>query len=64
MRRSAANKAGYPGRMDVDAVTSSENADHDTDSNDTDSDDIEEPEEFFGSSSYDFPPQQDFVGFS
>lgn len=59
MRRSAANHPRNLGEMDVD-ITSEEEANDE--SNDMDSDDIEEPEEFFGSSTYDFPQQQDFVG--
>lgn len=48
--------------MDVNEVTSDEEAENDTDSNDMDSDDIEEPDEYFGSRTYELPQQQDFVG--
>lgn len=42
--------------MEVD----DDNSDEET--HDIDSDDFEEPEELFGSSAYEFPQQQDFVG--
>jgi len=59
MRRSAADHLGNPGDMDVD-MTSDEEANDNT--SDVDSEDEEEPEEFFGTSTTDFPQHQDFVG--
>jgi hypothetical protein len=62
MRRNAANKIGTLGKTDVDDISSDEGADNDFDSSDMDSDDVEEPEEVFGSRTYELPQQQDFVG--
>jgi hypothetical protein len=63
MRRNAANNSEYLGKVDVDDVSSDEEADHDID-NDLDSDDMEEPEEFFGSRTHELSQQQDFIGLS
>lgn len=61
MRKNAANNPGNSDDMDVDSVSSDEDADKDIGSEGMDSDDIEEPEEFFGSRTYGLSQQQDFV---
>ncbi len=56
MRRNGANDPGTTSGMEVDDNASYE------ETLDIDSDNFEEPEELFGSSTYEFPQQQDFVG--